>query len=61
MSETPELVAESGIDFDERGDHELKGTLAPGRLYRVRTAQRPAAPVSAGRPMQSEGAARFQG
>ena len=33
-----DLVAGSGIDFDERGDHELKGIPGTWRLYRVRTA-----------------------
>ena len=33
-----DLVAGSGIDFDERGDRELKGIPGTWRLYRVRTA-----------------------
>ena len=33
-----DLVAGSGIDFDERGDHELKGIPGTWRIYRVRTA-----------------------
>ena len=33
-----DLVAGSGIDFDERGDHELRGIPGAWRLYRVRTA-----------------------
>jgi class 3 adenylate cyclase len=31
-----DLVAGSGIEFDDRGDHELKGVPGPWRLYAVR-------------------------
>jgi len=30
-----DLVAGSGIDFDDRGEHELKGIPAPWRLFAV--------------------------
>ena len=30
-----DLVAGSGIDFDDRGEHELKGIPAPRRLFAV--------------------------
>ena len=31
----PMLVAGSGIEFEDRGEHELKGVQGPWRLYSV--------------------------
>jgi class 3 adenylate cyclase len=33
----PPLVAGSGLDFEDRGDHELKGVPGIWRLYRAVT------------------------
>jgi class 3 adenylate cyclase len=33
-----DLVAGSGIEFDDRGEHTLKGIAGPWRLYAARTA-----------------------
>jgi len=35
-STVKDLVAGSGIEFEERGEHELKGVPGTGRLYAVR-------------------------
>ena len=35
-STTRDLVAGSGLEFDERGEHELKGVEGPRRLYAAR-------------------------
>ena len=52
VSETVrDLVAGSGIDFDDRGLHELKGLAQPRRLFAV---QRPARADHAGRPKESD-------
>jgi hypothetical protein len=32
-----DLVAGSGIDFDDRGEHELKGVPGAWRLFAVRS------------------------
>jgi class 3 adenylate cyclase len=36
-STVKDLVAGSGIEFEDRGEHELKGTLGSWRLYSVQT------------------------
>jgi class 3 adenylate cyclase len=40
-----DLVAGSGIDFDDRGLHELKGLAEPRRLFAVRNPRIPPAPA----------------
>jgi class 3 adenylate cyclase len=37
-STVKDLVAGSGIEFEERGEHELKGVPGTWRLYAVRSA-----------------------
>jgi class 3 adenylate cyclase len=37
-STVKDLVAGSGIEFDDRGDHELKGVQGTWRLYAVHSA-----------------------
>jgi class 3 adenylate cyclase len=34
-STTRDLVAGSGLEFEDRGEHELKGIEGPRRLYAV--------------------------
>src|SRR5262249_39804051 len=36
---TRELAAGAGLDFDDRGEHSLKGVSAPRRLYAAREAR----------------------
>ncbi len=36
-STTRDLVAGSGLEFEDRGEHELKGVDGPRRLFAVRS------------------------